>query len=58
MGPEIKKRITSKLAICTVCFREEVETVVHSDDPIAPVGYLNIRKARLQDKNRVCYQYE
>ncbi|XP_052769355.1 uncharacterized protein LOC128209374 isoform X2 [Mya arenaria] len=29
---------------------DEVETVIHSDDAFAPVGYLNIRKAHLEDK--------
>ncbi|XP_052270869.1 uncharacterized protein LOC127871748 isoform X1 [Dreissena polymorpha] len=31
---------------------DEVETVMHSDDAFAPVGYLNIKRAHLQDKDK------
>lgn len=31
-------------------FSEDFETVIHSNDAIAPVGYLNFRKLRLVDK--------
>ncbi|KAH3859033.1 hypothetical protein DPMN_101679 [Dreissena polymorpha] len=34
---------------------DEVETVMHSDDAFAPVGYLNIKRAHLQDKDKVGY---
>lgn len=34
-------------------FSDEVETVMHSDDAFAPVGYLNIKRAHLQDKDEV-----
>ena len=34
-----------------VSCRDETETVIHSDDPFAPVGYLNLRKAHLEDKH-------
>ena len=27
-----------------------METVIHSDDAFAPVGYLNIKKAHLKDE--------
>lgn len=31
-------------------FRDEYESVVHSNDNIAPVGYLNFKKIHVQDK--------
>ena len=31
-------------------FRDEFETVIHSDDAFAPVGYLNFKKLFLVDK--------
>ena len=30
-----------------------METVIHSDDAFAPVGYLNLKKAHLRDKPAV-----
>lgn len=32
-------------------FRDEYESVVHSNDNIAPVGYLNFKKIHVQYKN-------
>lgn len=36
--------------------RDESETVIHSNDPIAPVGYMNLTKLSLVDKtiNKTC----
>jgi hypothetical protein len=30
-----------------------METILHSDDPISPVGYLNFTKMHLEDKDQV-----
>lgn len=38
-------------------FRDDYETVIHSNDAIAPVGYLNFTKLRLVDKE-VRSEYE
>lgn len=32
-------------------YRDEYESVVHSNDEVAPVGYLNFKKIHLQTKN-------
>lgn len=34
----------------TVFARDEVESIIHSDDAFAAVAYLNIRRAHLEDK--------
>ena len=31
--------------------RDEVETVIHSDDAFAPVGYINLKKLHFEEKN-------
>ena len=31
--------------------RDEAETVIHSDDAFAPVGYINLNKLHLEEKN-------
>ncbi len=32
-------------------FSDEMETVIHSDDAFAPVGYVNFKKMHLENKN-------
>ena len=42
-------------------FRDEYESVVHSNDNIAPVGYINFKKIHVQEKNvsrNILYFYE
>ena len=31
--------------------RDDVETVIHSDDAFAPVGYINLKKLHFEEKN-------
>ena len=38
-----------------VCCSDELETVIHSDDAFAPVGYLNFKKMHLEDKKMVLF---
>lgn len=41
--------------------RDEYESVVHSNDNIAPVGYINFKKIHVQEKNvswNILYFYE
>ena len=36
-------------------FRDEIESVLHSDDAFSPVGYLNLKKAHLEKKDIVSF---
>lgn len=36
---------------CLFYSRDEYESVVHSNDNIAPVGYINFKKIHVQEKN-------
>ena len=35
------------------CFSKEVETVIHSADAFAPVGYLHLKNIHTKEKNIV-----
>ena len=45
--------IPAEGTINCIIYRDQVETVIHSDDAFAPVGYLNLKEAHLEDKPKV-----